>query len=88
MLESLIEAILAPIVEGLFTWLLFVPIGALYLFIRHRGSARRQQVLAQKYEGSYANAGQAAVLNGVIIMMIVLLVGMVAVLPMLHWLRG
>lgn len=84
MLEFLFEAILAPLFGELFNWLLFTPIGILYMFIRYRSSARRQQVLAQQYENEYANVGQAAVLNAVVVVMILGLLGLVVVAPLLH----
>ncbi|WP_426492428.1 hypothetical protein [Hymenobacter sp. 102] len=87
MLEFLFEAILAPIFGELFNWLLFTPIGILYMFIRYRGSARRQQVLAQQYENEYANVGHVVVLNTVVVVMILGLLGLVVVAPLLHWLN-
>jgi hypothetical protein len=79
--------ILASVAEELFNWLLFAPIGILYMFIRYRGSARRQQVLAQEYENEYANVGHVVVLNTVVVVMILGLLGLVVVAPLLHWLN-
>ncbi len=86
-MDFLFEAILAPLFNGLFTWLLFVPIGVLYLFIRYRGSARRQQVLAQEYSNEYANVGRAVVLNMVAVVLILGVLGLVVAAPLVHWLN-
>ncbi|RSK29915.1 hypothetical protein [Hymenobacter metallilatus] len=66
-------------------WLLFTPIGALYLLIRYRGSAKRQQVLAQEYENEYANVGHVMVMNTVAAVLIVVVLGMLLMVPICVW---
>ncbi|MET4106360.1 hypothetical protein ABIB60_001708 [Hymenobacter sp. UYP22] len=81
MLEFLFEAILAPLFGELFNWLLFKPIGIMYMLIRYRGSARRRQVLAHEYENEYSNVGKIVVLNTVIAVLAASVAGLLLMIP-------
>ncbi|MCA8830855.1 hypothetical protein [Hymenobacter pini] len=78
---------LDDLIGDLLAWLLFAPIGALYLFIRYRGSAKRRQVLAQEYENEYANVGRVVALNTVAAVLILALLGMLLIVPLHAWLK-
>lgn len=67
MFDFIFEALFGALFEGLLSWLLFTPVGFLYLYIRYRSRREVALVLSQKYEGQYANAGQELLLNMLIL---------------------
>jgi hypothetical protein len=84
-MEELVSLLLQGLIEGVFGALIFVPIGFLYLYIRHRNGKKVQQVLTEEYANSYANAGQVVFLNLVAAAGIVLVLGLIVGAPLLHW---
>ncbi|RSK44401.1 hypothetical protein [Hymenobacter perfusus] len=71
MFDFIFEVVFEVLFAGLLNWLLFTPIGFLYLYIRYRSRPGVALVLSQKYEGKYANAGQELLLNAFILVLIV-----------------
>ena len=81
------EALFGEILGQAFIALFFVAVGFGYLYLRFRNRVRVKDVLAKKYENSYANAGMAVVLNSVAIIGIAL-VFFLMIAPLLHWLNN
>lgn len=82
------EDFFAGIIEQIFAGLLFIPLGFAYLWLRYRNQAKVKETLAKEYENSYANAGSAVLLNSVAAVGIVLVLGVIVVMPLLHWLSN
>ena len=57
------EDLFAGIFEQIFTYLLLLPVGFGYLWLRYRNKLRVKETLAKEYENSYANAGSVVLLN-------------------------
>ena len=57
------EDLFAGILEQMFANLLLLPVGFVYLWLRHRNKLRVKETLAREYENSYANAGSVVLLN-------------------------
>ncbi|WP_216688498.1 hypothetical protein [Hymenobacter siberiensis] len=56
------EDLFAGIFEQMFTYLLLLPVGFGYLWLRYRNKLRVKETLAKEYENSYANAGSVVLL--------------------------
>jgi hypothetical protein len=82
------EDFFAGIIGEIFTNLLCIPIGFVYLWLRYRKQAQVKAALVRKYEDSYANAGSEVVTNIIAAVLILLIFGLIVVAPLLHWLRS
>ena len=85
------EEIFSAIFGEVLAFLLLVPIGFAYLFLRYRNKVRVQRELASKYENSYANVGQVIILNTIAALLALAMAGLVIlaiVTPIMSWMRG
>ena len=85
------EDLFAGIFEQMFTYLLLLPVGFGYLWLRYRNKLRVKETLAKEYENSYANAGSVVLLN-TIAALLALAVGSLVILAIVvqirEWLKS
>ena len=85
------EDLFAGIFEQIFTYLLLLPVGFGYLWLRYRNKLRVKETLAKEYENSYANAGSVLLIN-TIAALLALAVGSLVILAIVvqirEWLHG
>ena len=85
------EDLFAGIFEQMFTYLLLLPVGFGYLWLRYRNKLRVKEVLAKEYENSYANAGSVLLIN-TIAALLALAVGSLVILAIVvqirEWLKS
>ena len=85
------EDLFAGIFEQMFTYLLLLPVGFGYLWLRYRNKLRVKETLAKEYENSYANAGSVVLLN-TIAALLALAVGSLVILSIVvqirEWLKS
>jgi hypothetical protein len=86
-----LEDLFAGIFEQMFTYLLLLPVGFGYLWLRYRNKLRVKETLAKEYENSYANAGSVVLLN-TIAALLALAVGSLVILAIVvqirEWLKS
>lgn len=85
------EDLFAGIFEQMFTYLLLLPVGFGYLWLRYRNKLRVKETLAKEYENSYANAGSVLLIN-TIAALLALAVGSLVILSIVvqirEWLKS
>ena len=85
------EDLFAGIFEQIFTYLLLLPVGFGYLWLRYRNKLRVKETLAKEYENSYANAGSVLLIN-TIASLLALAVGSLVILAIVvqirEWLKS
>ena len=85
------EDLFAGIFEQMFTYLLLLPVGFGYLWLRYRNKLRVKETLAKEYENSYANAGGVVSLS-TIAALLALAVGSLVILAIVvqirEWLKS
>lgn len=85
------EDLFAGIFEQMFTYLLLLPVGFGYLWLRYRNKLRVKETLAKEYENSYANAGSVLLIN-TIAALLALAVGSLVILAIVvqirEWLKS
>ncbi|WP_216725945.1 hypothetical protein [Hymenobacter siberiensis] len=85
------EDLFAGIFEQMFTYLLLLPVGFGYLWLRYRNKLRVKETLAKEYENSYANAGSVVLIN-TIAALLALAVGSLVILAIVvqirEWLKS
>ena len=85
------EDLFAGIFEQMFAYLLLLPVGFVYLWLRYRNKLRVRETLAREYENSYANVGSVVLLN-TMAALLALAVGSMVILAIVvqirEWLHG
>ena len=85
------EDLFAGIFGQMFTYLLLLPVGFGYLWLRYRNKLRVKETLAKEYENSYANAGSVLLIN-TIAALLALAVGSLVILSIVvqirEWLKS
>ena len=85
------EDLFAGIFEQMFAYLLLLPVGFVYLWLRYRNQLRVRETLAREYENSYANVGSVVLLN-TMAALLALAVGSMVILAIVvqirEWLHG
>jgi hypothetical protein len=85
------ENLFAGIFEQMFAYLLLLPVGFGYLWLRYRSKLRVKETLVKEYENSYANAGSVVLIN-TIAALLALAVGSLVILAIVvqirEWLKS
>ena len=85
------EDLFAGIFEQMFAYLLLLPVGFVYLWLRYRNKLRVRETLAREYENSYSNVGSVVLLN-TMATLLALAVGSMVILAIVvqirEWLHG
>jgi hypothetical protein len=85
------EDLFTGIFEQIFAYLLLLPVGFGYLWLRYRSKLRVKETLVKEYENSYANAGSVVLIN-TIAALLALAVGSLVILAIVvqirEWLKS